>query len=127
MFRYSLFILTLFLLNGCYSFNHQGFVDSKDAMVGRKLMNCKPYKYENAGEIIRGNFLKQGDGFTHITTNNNGDHVFHYFIYEILPTFSVKKWVGKCLIYIVVDPKTDIVKDWGFDEGGNHLSCSRWS
>ncbi len=135
--KYLIYILFIaFTFNGCIGIGHQGFIDIHNDMIGAKMMNYKPYKYENAGKIIRGNFLVGGQGFTHITKNKDGNLVFHYFSSEVLPKFHYntqpqwakgnKKWIGKCLTYNIVNPKTGIVMGWGFDKGGNPLSCRIW-
>ena len=41
-------------------------------------------------------------------------------------TRTEREWIGKCLIYYVVDSNTYIIKGWGFDKGGNPLSCRTW-
>ena len=127
MFRPSLFILMLALLNGCTAIvGHEAYVNYKNSRIGTKALYIEPYKFKHAGEFSRGNFGIVGQGVTHVTINENGDLVVHWFSDEILPHFRRKQWVGKCLTYYVVDPKTHIIKDWGFDEGGNPLSCRTW-
>jgi len=56
----------------------------------------------------------------------NGDIVQHWFVSEVTPEYGHKEWVGKCKFYYVVDPKTNIIKSWGIDEGGNPESCRIW-
>lgn len=127
MFRYLSFILMLFLLNGCYAIvgGHQHFKDSRNDRIGKKVWFTEPFRFENAGKFVRGKIVISGQGFTHITKDNNGNLIYHWDLEEILPHYK-KEWVGKCLIYYVVDPKTHIIKDWGFDKGGNPFSCRTW-
>lgn len=128
MIRYGfLFIFTLFLLSGCSSsWGQKGYIDFKNRLIGKKTIDVKPFIFKDAGEFSRGKFLIVGQGVTHVTKNENGDLVVHWFSSEILPHYPNKKWVGKCLTYNIVDAKTHIVKGWGFDQGGNPLSCRNW-
>lgn len=124
---YSLFLIgIIYIFSGC-SVGYQDFVDMENDMIGGKLMNYKPYKYKDAGKLIRADFLVQGEGLTHITKDEDGNLVHHYFLDEVLSNFrGNKKWIGKCLIYKVIDSKTKVVTGWGFDKGGNPLSCRTW-
>jgi len=125
---YILIVGMMLLLNGCYKVGYQDFVDIKNDMIGGKVMNYKPFKYKNAGKPRRGDSIITGQGFTHISKMKNGDLVHHWSNQEILPSFKGnKEWIGKCLVYIIIDAKTGIVKSWGFDKGGNPLSCRSWS
>ncbi len=128
MIKYGfLLIFALFLLNGCSgSWGQKGYIDSENRMIGKKLVSIKPFTFKNAGEFTRAKFQIAGQGITHVTKNENGDLVVHWFSSEILPHYPNKKWVGKCLTYEIVDSKTHILKDWGFDKGGNPLSCRHW-
>lgn len=138
-----LFIATLILiLNGCYTVGHQDYVNWEDSRIGTKAYYIKPYKFThtNPGEFTRGNFEIAGYGLTHVTKDIDGNLITHWDDGEILPNyangevelFSVKlktgrkEWVGKCLTYYVIDAKTHIIKSWGFDKGGNPLSCRTW-
>ena len=125
---YILIIGMMLLLNGCYKVGYQDFVDIENNMIGGKVMNYKPLKYKNAGKPRRGDSIITGQGFTHISKMKNGDLVHHWSNQEILPSFKGnKEWIGKCLVYQIIDAKTGIVKSWGFDKGGNPLSCRSWS
>jgi hypothetical protein len=116
-------VFTSYFLLACAA-GHDDFVSLKDNSIGTKMVREKPYYWEDSGELIRGDYVVSGKGLTKIDTDSNGNVIYHYSIHEILPnTRTEKEWVGKCLIYYVVDPKTYIVKGWGFDEGGNPLSC----
>jgi len=125
------------MFNGCYKVGYQGFVDSKNVLIGNRIHYSVPKEWSISGRLIRGNFLLAGKGFTHITKNKKGDLIYHIDESEILPIFynqnkskifrTSKEWVGKCKIYYLVDPKTYIIKSWGFDKGGNPLSCRTWS
>ena len=123
---YWLIIGILFLLNGCYAVGYQDFVNYKNDRIGQKPYFTKPFKYDNAGKLRRGNFVISGQGFTHITRDKNGNLIHHFSEQEILSNYGKKEWIGKCLTYYVVDQKTHIIKSWGFDKGGNPLSCRTW-
>ena len=118
-------ILLVMVLTGCAA-GHQDFIDLRnDLYVNQVVMDENaPYKFSRSGEFIRGDYVIAGDGLTEISHDNNGNLIYHFSVQEILPNSRTEKeWVGKCLIYYVVDPNTRLVKDWGFDEGGNPLSC----
>lgn len=103
---------------------HNNFVEFRNDEIGTVLKREKPYKYKDSGEFIRGNYVVSGQGLTRISKNGNGDIVYYFSVQEILPnTRTEKEWIGKCLIYYIVEPDTFVVKEWGFDEGGNPLSC----
>jgi len=134
--HYFLLIFIFISLNGCTSLlGHQGFINQKNNNIGVKINKhkLKPFEFKNTGKLKRANFVITGQGLTHITKDNNKNLIIHWSLQEILPIFSNrgwksgnKKWIGKCLIYYLVDPKTYIVKGWGFDKGGNPLSCRNW-
>lgn len=125
--RYLLFIIIFPLLVGCYAVGHKDYVNIQNNILGEKTTRITPFQFKNAGSLIGGNFLISGQGITHISYDNKGNLITHWDDGEVLPSFhGNKKWIGKCLIYEVIDPKTHIVKSWGFDEGGNPLSCRTW-
>ncbi len=117
--------LFLFMLSGC-AVGHDDYVNYKNRTVGTKKIEKKPFKWKDSGELIRSNFLVSGEGLTHISKDKSGNLIYHYSVQEVLPHFSKTEWVGKCLIYDVVDPMDYIITSWGFDEGGNPLSCRTW-
>ena len=119
-------IACMAIVVGCSTVGHQDFIDLRNRQVGTIEMHKKPYKFKNAGRLIRANFLLGGDGLTHITKNSTGDLVYHYSEQEVLPGFHVKEWVGECLTYDIVDAEDYTIKGWGFDQGGNPLSCRTW-
>jgi hypothetical protein len=128
--RYYLLTLAMFIfLNGC-SVGHKDWKNDMNNQIGTKIkgpLPVKPYRYKDAGKLQRGDFWIVGEGLTHITKDKDGNLVYHYFDSEILPNFTGKKeWIGKCKIYLVVDPKTHIIKGWGYDKDGNPLSCRTW-
>lgn len=124
----SLVIGLMFLLNGCYKVGYEDYVSIENDMVGQKPYHSQPFKLKNAGKPRRGNSIITGQGFTHITKMKNGDLIYHWSGQEILPSFrGNKEWIGKCLTYEIIDAKTGVVKSWGFDKGGNPLSCRTWS
>ena len=126
--NYFLTIVILLFISGCYRVGHEDFVDIENGMIGGRVMHYKPFKDKDAGKLRRGKDVIEGQGFTHITKMKNGDLVHHWSYQEILPSFSGnKKWIGKCLVYQIIDGKTGVVKSWGFDKGGNPLSCRSWS
>lgn len=122
--RILLLSLMLLTLISCAA-GHQDFIDLRNAFVGRKVpYGNAPEKYAEAGQFYRGDYVISGYGLTHIDSNEQGQLIYHVFVQEILPNTPMEKeWVGKCLIYYVVDPETKIVLSWGFDQGGNPLSC----
>jgi len=115
----------LFVLSGC-AIGHDDYVNFEDGRVGKKMPYKKPFKFKDAGKLIQADFVLGGQGLTHITKDKKGDLIYHFSGQEILPNFNKKEWVGKCLTFSVVDPETYIIKSWGFDEGGNPLSCRTW-
>ena len=118
-------IAMLFALSGC-RVGHKDYVNFKNTRIGEEIVYREPFKYKDAGELIRADFVMGGQGLTHISTDEDGNLVYHFSDQEVLPNFHRKDWVGKCLTYYSVDPKTYIIKAWGFDEGGNPLSCRTW-
>jgi len=124
--RYVVFTIALIFITGCYRVGHQDFINYKNNIVGKKIMPSESYKYKNVGKLIRGDFLVGGQGLIHITKNKNGDFIYHIESDEVLPNFDKKEWVGKCKLYYIVDPKTKVIKSWGFDKGGNPQSCRTW-
>ena len=133
----TLFILIAFLLflSGCLGIGHKGWSDYMDEQMGQKTLILEPTRFENAGELVRGDFMIQGKGLTHITKNKDGDLIQHWDSSEVLPIYANrdpawtsgrKEWVGKCLYYLVVDADANIVKSWGIDNGGNPESCRIW-
>lgn len=116
-------LLGIAFLSGCAA-GHKDYVELKDRVVGRVMKDREPYSYANSGQLIRGDYVRSGMGLTNINKDQNGDLIYHIFVHEILEnTRTENEWVGKCLIYYVVDPETYIIKSWGFDKGGNPLSC----
>ena len=125
--NYILYIfIATFLLTGCAA-GHQDFVDSQNYWIGKKEIRTESFKWKNSGKLIRADFLLAGQGLTHISNDDKGNLIYHYSIDEILPTFGNKKLIGKCLIFYVVNPDSMIRISWGFDKGGNPLSCRTWS
>lgn len=127
--KFFLSCLTIPALVSCAA-GHQDFIDLRNNLiVGRVIMYEKaPDKSSRAGEFIRGDYVIAGEGLTHIDTSNNGELIYHVFVQEILSnTRTEKEWIGKCLVYYVVDSNTKIVLSWGFDNGGNPLSCRTWT
>ncbi len=120
-----LFVMVFWMV-GCYSFGHKDYVNYWNGEIGKKMPYTKPFKYKNSGSLIRGDFAISGQGLISIDTDENGSLVYHFSVQEILPHYHKKEWVGKCLTYVVVEPETHIVKSWGFDKGGNPLSCRTW-
>jgi hypothetical protein len=117
--------LVVLLLTGC-AVGHQDYVNFKNSLIGKTEIETKPYKWDNSGKLIRADFLVSGQGLTHISEDEKGNLIYHYSVQEILSKYAKKEWVGKCLTYNVVNPKTMIITGWGFDEGGNPLSCRTW-
>lgn len=118
-------LIAVLVLAGCAA-GHQDYVDFKNSLIGKKETRTKPFKWEDSGKLVRADYLVSGKGLTHITKDDNGNLIYHYSVQEVLITNPRKEWVGKCLTYNVVDPETMIIIGWGFDKGGNPLSCRTW-
>lgn len=124
--KFTLMVIFLIIsLSGCAA-GHSDYVDFKNSRVGKVMPYKKPFEFDNAGEFIRADYVLGGQGLTSITKDESGNLIYHFFSQEILPNHTVKEWVGKCLTYYVVEPNTYIIKSWGFDKGGNPLSCRNW-
>jgi hypothetical protein len=117
--------LYLLFLCGC-SVGQGDFKNSRNEEVGTVVAFKKPFRFEDAGEFYRADFVITGQGFTHITKDDDGNFIYHFSSQEVLSNAPRKEWVGKCLYYYVVDSTTYVIKGWGFDEGGNPLSCRSW-
>jgi len=117
--------LAVFLLAGC-AVGHQAYVNFENSRIGKEMPYKEPFIFDNAGKLVRADFVLGGQGLTHISTDKDDNLIYHFSVQEVLPNFHRKEWVGKCLTYSAVDPKTSIIKVWGFDEGGNPLSCRHW-
>ena len=117
-------IFLMIILTGC-AVGHNAFIDSMDNEVGTVMTYKKPFKFKNAGKLKRADFVITGQGLTHIDKDSDGNFIYHFSGQEILPNFR-KEFVGKCLTYYVVEPKTYVIKSWSFDKGGNPLSCRIW-
>jgi hypothetical protein len=121
--KFSVSLFLPFFLVACAA-GHNDFIKIENGNVGTKMFRDKPYKWEDSGELIRADYLVSGLGLTDISEDKDGDIVYHFFVHEILPNTRLEKeWVGQCLIYYIVDSESYIVKEWGFDNGGNSLSC----
>jgi len=124
--KYNIYtFLTVLLINGCAA-GHQDYVDFENSRIGKKETRTEPFKWDNSGKLVRADFLISGQGLTEITKDDKGNLIYHYSVQEVLPTNPRKEWVGKCLTYNVVNPDTMIIIGWGFDIGGNPLSCRSW-
>ena len=95
-------------------------------MIGLEASRIKPFTFKDTGKFERADYSIIGKGVTHTTKDKEGNLIVHWDLNEILPNFGYKKFVGKCLIYEIVDPNTHIIKGWGFDKGGNPQSCRVW-
>jgi hypothetical protein len=119
------FSLIFILLNGC-AIGNAPFAERMDYKIGTKVPFLDPTRYGDSGDLIRADYLISGKGFTHISKNENGDIVQHWFYSEVLPIHSMKEWVGKCKVIYVVDHKTNIIKSWDYDKDANPESCRDW-
>lgn len=118
--------VVLILLLSC-AVGHEDYLNFKNSRIGKVMPYKEPFIFEDAGKLIRSDYVKGGQGLTHITKDDRGNLIYHFSDQEILEnTRTEKKWIGKCLTYYIVDQDTYIIKDWGFDEGGNPLSCRTW-
>ncbi|MCP4056403.1 MAG: hypothetical protein GY738_03610 [Pseudoalteromonas sp.] len=118
-------LILLLNIGGCAA-GHEDYKKYLNMNIGENINNQKLSKSAKAGKLIRSDYLIGGEGLTKITTLDSGILRYHFSRQEVLPNYSIKDYVGKCLIYYDVDPKTDIILAWGFDKGGNPLSCRTW-
>ncbi|MBY6096712.1 hypothetical protein [Ferrimonas balearica] len=124
--RFMAVSVGLFLLCSC-AVGYEDYLKFKNSRVGEIMPYKEPFSFSDAGKLIRADYVKVGQGLTHITKDEKGNLIYHFSDQEILEnTRTEKEWVGKCLTYYVVDPETYIIKSWGFDKGGNPLSCRTW-
>ena len=126
--QYKIYIvsaLVLLTLLGC-SVGHKDYQKYLNMNIGESINNQNLSKRLDAGEFIRSDYLIGGEGLTNITKLESDLLRYHFSRYEVLPSYSIKEYVGKCLIYYDVNPKTKIIIAWGFDKGGNPLSCRTW-
>ena len=120
------FYILLFLnLSGCVV-GHEDYKRVLDMDIGNNIEEHPPFDFSKAGELIRSDYLLAGEGLTHTTIESNDILRFHYNVQEVLKNYSIKAYVGKCLIYYDVNPETKIILGWGFDDGGNPQSCRTW-
>lgn len=119
-------IVLLLSIGGCAA-GHEDYKKYLNMNIGESIKNQKLSRSPDVGKLIRSDYLIDGEGLTNITTLDSGILRYHFRRQEVLPNYSIKDYVGKCLIYYDVDPNTHIIIAWGFDEGGNPLSCRTWS
>ncbi|MCM2678172.1 hypothetical protein [Echinimonas agarilytica] len=112
----------IMFIGGC-TVGHEDFIRYLNMNIGESIEIQELTRSSNAGNLIRADYLIDGEGLTNITVLDNGVVRYHFSIQEILSNYSAKDEVGKCLIYYDVDPHTNIIIAWGFDKGGNPLSC----
>lgn len=125
IFRLILAYTSLSFLSSCAA-GHDDFASFRDKDVGTVVSYKEVFRFENAGEFYRADFVIVGQGLTHITEDTDGNLIYHFNSQEVLSNVGNKEWVGKCLFYYVVEPETYVIKSWGFDRGGNPLSCRTW-
>ena len=108
---------------------HEGYVESLNLWVGSDVSYLQPYTYGAVGRFVLEDtdYVIFGSGLTHRSKDDQGKLRYHFFDQEILPGYENPAWVGKCLMYIVVNPDSHIIESWEFDEGGNPLSCRLWN
>ena len=126
--RIALFLLIALLLAGCPR-GHKPYVNFQNSIIGLKTATVQPFEFDGAGSLPRGGSIMRSRGITHVTKNKDGDLVLHRAGQEVLPNHPYvggRNIVGRCLTYRVVDAQTHIIKRWGFDKGGNPLSCRIW-
>jgi hypothetical protein len=117
--------LIFFNLSGCVV-GHSDYKRYLDMNIGKNIKHYMPYDGSKSGQLIRSDYLLGGDGLTHKTILDDGVVRYHFSGQEVLPNYSIKDYVGRCLVYYDVDPETHIILRWGFDKGGNPLSCRTW-
>ncbi len=96
------------ILSSCVNFNpHASYEFSMNRIVeGQHKITEYPYNL----------VMKY---LTHTTKDQNGNDVYHF----LKADWKKGPYKGKCKIYYVVDPATDVIIDWGYDAGGNPESC----
>lgn len=119
-------LIVLLNLTGCAA-GHEDYKKYLSMNIGEDIHNQELSKSPNAGKLIRSDYLMEGEGFTKVTTLDSGILRYHFSRQEVLSNYSIKDYVGKCLIYYDVDPKTHKILAWGFEKGGNPLSCRTWN
>ena len=122
--NFVIFFITLNLF-GCVV-GHGDYKRYLDMSVGNNIKQHMPHDGSESGQLIRSDYLMGGDGLTHMTILGNGKIRYHFSAQEVLSNYSIKDYVGKCLVYYDTDPDSHIILGWGFDEGGNPLSCRTW-
>jgi hypothetical protein len=65
-------IILLLMLGGCAA-GHDDYVNFENNMLGKKMPFKEPFKFDNAGELLRADFLLGGQGLTHITKDQEGN------------------------------------------------------
>ena len=103
-------IVFLFVvLTGCIvnSNPHKSFEYNTNFLVERQA-KITDYPYNQALKYL-----------THKTKDKNNNIIYHLLEQD----WKTGLYKGQCRTYFVVDPKTYIIIDWGYDEGGNPNSC----
>lgn len=117
--------VSLLSIGGC-AVGHEDYKKYLNMNIGESINSQNLSKSPDAGKLIRSDYLIGGEGLTNITTLGSGILRYHFSRQEVLPNYGIKEYVGKCLIYYDVDPKSFLITAWGFDYGGNPLSCRTW-
>lgn len=125
IFRFIVVGLCIIFICSCVA-GHKDFNGFRNEEIGTVIAFKEVFTFERAGELYRADFVIVGQGLTHIDKGADGSLIYHFSSQEILPNAPTKEWIGKCLFYYVVDPETYVIKEWGFDKGGNPLSCRTW-
>jgi hypothetical protein len=121
--KYIFYILVAIFLNGCIvnSDPHQSFIKGKEKKIGKNINTILKMSYYKTSKY-------------HIEIDKDKNKVYHFFLYEnqgsrpfpFFPRDPNSEDAGKCMIYYVVDPTTNIIIDWGFDikNGANPKTCA---
>ncbi|MBH0063215.1 hypothetical protein I6E85_19000 [Pseudoalteromonas sp. NZS71] len=115
-------LFTILVISGCTTGN-KPWEEYTNELIGGKAPFLDPTRFGDAGELIRADYVISGDGFTHISKNNEGQILQHWFYSEVLSTAPSEEWVGKCKIFYIVNPDTNVIISWDYDEGSNKESC----
>lgn len=127
--KYLILFCIAFILSGCIANSnpHQSFKNFQNISLGEKWNPTQELLNPPSKGKLNG-ARRYGYGLTHTTRDKNNNYVFHISEYECIKNPSLlfyeqKGIIGKCETYLVVDPKTKTILDWGFDRGSNPQCC----
>ncbi|HIP27853.1 MAG TPA: hypothetical protein EYG82_01605 [Sulfurovum sp.] len=127
--KYVIGFCIALILNACIANSdpHQSFKDGYNNKMGKKWNPTqKRLNAPNKGKL--NGARRYGYGLTDTTRDKDNNYVFHISEYECIKNPSLlfyeqKGIIGHCKTYLIVDPKTKIMIDWGFDRNSNPRCC----